>query len=25
VGLGVLMPIGAVAGTHERCGQPYEI
>jgi hypothetical protein len=25
VGLGVLMPIGAVAGTHERCGQPYGI
>jgi hypothetical protein len=25
VGLGVVMPIGAVAGTHERYGQPYGI
>jgi hypothetical protein len=25
VGLGVAMPIGAVAGTHEGYGQPYGI
>ena len=25
VGLGVVMPFGAVAGTHERYGQPYGI
>jgi hypothetical protein len=25
VGLGVVMPIGAVAGTHEGYGRPYGI
>jgi hypothetical protein len=25
VGLGVVMPFGAVTGTHERYGQPYGI
>jgi hypothetical protein len=25
VGLGVVMPISAVAGTHEGYGQPFEI
>ena len=25
VGLGLVMPVGAVAGTHERYGQPFGI